>query len=112
MHFITCFDDRWMDNTRRFVAEAGAPAEYHAETASRCFGYFAAFERARQAVANNEMDLHERLYTYCVIEYLPQGIHPAQPDGQTHWFRWTDDAGWQSIEQPACTRQILGFALG
>ena len=116
MYFITCFDRRWLENAELMCAEnpprdSDGKLPYHANTATRCFGYFSDLARAKAAVERNEMDLHECLYIYCVIEHLPEGIHPLDLDTPPLWYGWRENA-WTPIEAPEATRQMIGFALG
>ncbi len=124
MHFITCFDERYMENARRFnggepYAPEGAPETKYLEGAShRTFGYFSSLERALQAVRRNEYDLHECLYTWCVVETLGEGIHPVfdieNIGSNERWFRWSDEGQqWEPVQRPEWFQSVIGgFALG
>ncbi len=123
MHFITCFDENWLENQRRFFGFVECPRDdgkaVYLSSHTRTFGYFVELERALQAVRRNEMDLHECLYTWCVVEHLPEGIHPMGADldalgSNEHWFRWDYELrAWQSTSRPAELERVCGgFALG
>lgn len=116
MYFVTCFDERWMENLRRCMG-LSKPAEgeplYLEEARSRCFGYFGDRADAERAVPANSMDLQERLYRWCVIEHLPQGIHPLGDSSQNLWFCWSETArAWQPCPQPPECEQTVNFSLG
>lgn len=123
MHFITCFDENYLENSRRFQGGNDVPRDAqgrveYLRASHRTFGYFADHARAVEAVLRNEMDLHECLYTWCVVETLGEGIHPFgdldHPGSNETWFRWDLVQGrWEPVSRPACFDHILGgFALG
>lgn len=116
MYFVTCFNEHWMESLRRFAGLSSfsdAQGQGAAEARSRCFGYFAKRSDAERAVLANSMDLHECLYTWCVIEHLPEGIHPLGDADQNLWFRWSEQAqAWQPCQQPEECEQSVNFSLG
>ncbi len=109
-YFITCFDDRWMESTRRFFDNEQSNGE---TGSSQCFGYYADRAKAEAAVERNACDLHECLYTWAVVEGLPEGIHPGPPhnDEFETWYQWVDGK-WTRAIKPECLRQMASFSIG
>lgn len=119
MYFINCFDDNYLENAQATLAE-NPPRDvttgqviYHQQAAHRRFGYFVDKTTVVRAVRENWGDLQEHLYSYCVVEFLPEGSHPFPDEQDRTWFKW--DSGnqkWAPCEQPAVFDSFAGFALG
>ena len=78
---------------------------------SRCFGYKDNFDDAQRCVIENCMDLHEYLYEYAVIEYIPTGIHPFREF--EYWYKFNHDTKkFDPIKKPEAFKEICNFALG
>ena len=109
-YFITCFDDRWMENTRRFFDNEQPTGE---QGSTRCFGYYADRGVAESAVERNACDLHECLYTWAVVEGVGEGIHAgAMTDGENQtWYQWVDGK-WTRAVRPNYLSNICGFSIG
>jgi len=123
MHFITCFDENYLENARRFQSPKPEHLDekrnvQYLSAAHRTFGYFLDREQAVQAVLRNAGDLHECLYTWCVVETLDEGIHPLgdleNPGANETWFHWNEQTDrWEPVQRPTCFACIAGgFALG
>lgn len=105
MHFITAMTQETLVNIDRFNnGKPGMPGAY-----SRTFGFFITDERAKIAVCNNEMDLHEMLYDFLVIEQIDEGIHEFAT--AQSWYEWVGD-NWEACNEPDVVGKYLSLGDG
>lgn len=77
---------------------------------SRTFGHYRSLKRAMQAVRDNRGEMHECLYTYLVVESVPEGVL-AQAKA-LHWFRWDGrKRGWTEIAETPFPG-VVNFGMG
>lgn len=78
---------------------------------SRCFGFYADLETAKERLKNNTMDINETIYNYAVIEEVGEGIHYY---AQKRWFYKFDyEKGiYYPIDEPEELKQIVNFGIG
>jgi hypothetical protein len=118
-----------MVEVHRYVEKlAGKRGYYYPSLGSRTFGFYFKKEQAIAAVERNQSDMHERMYTWIVIEpYHTWGIHPISAALDTEgdvdeslWFKWevTDSSKenysgrWVRAERPEETKHTVCFAVG
>lgn len=78
MYFITCFEKY----------EKGKNAWPYVG-AIRTFGYYPHKEWAIEDLHKNNLDIHEMVYDYAVIEKIPMGLYPLAEE--TIFFKWDDE---------------------
>jgi len=78
---------------------------------SRCMGYYSNPWDADEDVRNNNLDIHEYLYKYAVIEKVREGLYPCCIK---RWFyKWDDvDKLYEPIEEPECVKGFANFWNG
>lgn len=100
MFFITCFQKCEL-----------ASDKFPKIGATRTFGYFPTKDLAEEALRSNSCDMYEYLYSYAVLEEIPEGIHPIC--NNRAFFRFDPDKnGYFPIEEPKIFEHYLNFALG
>ncbi len=99
MYFITTLERLPSDN----VYDCGA---------MRCVGYYDTFEAAETTVVNNNCDICEYLYNYCVIEKIEQGLYRYALEGGRWFYKYNFEGTYDKIEEPEEFKHIAGFALG
>ena len=75
----------------------------------RTFGYYRGFNAALQAVKENRCNMHERLYSYLVMERIGEGVHSTCDDEQ--WFHWSGRK-WSPCRKPKALIGFTNWALG
>ncbi len=75
----------------------------------RSVGFFYSLHDAIESVESNASDIHERVYTYAVIERVSEGIY-YQVDSET-WFEWVDNK-YVKCKKPAKYRSTRNFGIG
>ena len=78
MYFITCFQK--YEQTKYGVPDVG---DY------RTFGYYTHKERAIECLHNNNLDIHEDMYDYAVVEKIPMGLYPLAEE--RIFFKWDEE---------------------
>lgn len=78
MYFVTCFQR--YEQTRLGVPDIGC---------SRTFGYYNDRDTAIKMVELNNLDIQERVYTYAVIEFIPEGLYNLAEE--RIFFKWNED---------------------
>ena len=78
MYFVTCFQKYEID-------KLGWPDI----GAARTFGYYNDREVAIKMVELNNLDIHECLYDYAVVEYIPEGLYNVAEE--RIFFKWNED---------------------
>ena len=76
MWFITLFEKYITTNTAPDIGEF------------RTVGYYPSKEIAIEDVLTNAVDMHEDMYKFAVIEFIPCGIY--QPASEKIFFEWDD----------------------
>ncbi len=77
----------------------------------RTFGYYFSKDSAIKAVKENQSDIHECLYTYVVIEAIPEGIHRNVIE--KIWFRWnTQTKKWNKLNKEPKIAKFCNWAMG
>ena len=78
---------------------------------SRCVGYFATFERAEEALAENECDINEAdTYPLAVIERVQEGLYPATEE---LWYKWNGLLGrYVPCDKPDQFKNFCNFGIG
>jgi len=78
----------------------------------RCVGYYFDLDVAIKAVLNNDCDIYEFSYKYCVIEKVKQGLYYFPRD--QFWFQWDHEKeGYVQLkEKPNLFKRIGGFGIG
>lgn len=86
MYFITCFQKYEIDKSG--WRDVGA---------IRTFGYYDTRSVAIRAVKLNNCDIHECLYDYAVIEYIPDGLYNVAEE--RIFFKWNEKLyGYKEIK--------------
>lgn len=75
----------------------------------RCVGYFTDLKRAFEAVTNNEQNIYENFYKYCVIESYEPGLFPLNLD--RYFFEWQENTYIQ-IDEPIEVNKVCNFSIG
>ena len=78
MYFITCFE--------KYI-KTHKDCPYIGD--HRTFGYYPHKEWAVEDLHSNNLDIHEDMYEYAVIEKIPMGLY--QLAEETTYFKWDDD---------------------
>lgn len=78
MYFITCFQK--YEQTKYGVPDVG---DY------RTFGYYPHKERAIECLHNNNLDIHEDMYDYAVVEEIPMGLYTLAEE--RIFFKWDEE---------------------
>ena len=100
MYFITCF--------RKYEKK---PTGYPDIGASRTVGYYPHKEWAIEDLHINNLDIHEYLYDYAVIEKIPMGLY--QPADETIYFKWDEDKqGFYEIDGAGMQDCFGNYAFG
>jgi hypothetical protein len=55
-------------------------------SSTRCVGYYLNFDDAHDSVINNDCDIFEYFYTYCVIEKIDAGLYQHAYGKDKRWF--------------------------
>ena len=78
---------------------------------SRCIGYFSKQEDAIETIESNWGDFWETIYSYAVIENVPEGVY--QLDFNPLWFKYdTNTEKYKQIDRPKETLHQCGFGIG
>ena len=93
MYFITCLekDGNEMKNGKPDYGD------------TRTFGYEETYEEAERALNRNVCDMHEFLYSFAVIENIPEGKINTEKEEEENrtWFEYEKDKdGFFKIEKP------------
>lgn len=114
--FVTCFDDNWAHDSQEFLKPTGPGGEpnYSKHQHARTFGFFFDEKQAKYHVKNNISDLHERLYTYAVVEGLLPGLYAGlSTSNPMTWYHWEDHMNqWVETERPWWTERTINFSIG
>ena len=78
MYFITCFEG--YGKTKLGWPDIGS---------SRTVGYYPHKEWAVEDLNSNNLDIHEDMYDYAVIEKIPMGLYPVAEE--TIYFKWDEE---------------------
>jgi hypothetical protein len=105
MYFITAMTQEKIVNIGRFYNGVSSIPGAH----SRTFGFFITEERAKNAVSNNEMGLHETLYDFLVVEQIDEGIY--EPTTSQLWYEWIDDK-WEECNAPDAVNRYCSLGDG
>jgi len=78
----------------------------------RCVGFYFDLDVAITAVLNNDCDIYEGSYTYCVIEELKQGLYYFPRE--EFWFKWNVKENNYVLlkKKPRKFKNIGGFGVG
>lgn len=77
---------------------------------SRTWGWYSNLAEAEHAVLINELDIHERLYEYVVIEECYEGLVIGWYECEKHWFHWNDELEkYEKCEEPETEKSIIGY---
>jgi hypothetical protein len=82
--------------------------------ATRCVGYYETFNEANETVINNECDICEYLYDYCVIEKVSPGLYQYAMRGIDRWFyKFNDETKqYDPIDEPEEFAHLVGLGIG
>jgi hypothetical protein len=73
-------------------------------------GFVKSFEVANDIVSNNYNDIWENKYTYCVIEYIEEGI--KQPVLKRWFYKYNEDEdGYKEIDEPINFKNYHNFVI-
>ena len=65
---------------------------------SRTFGYYRDRDVAIRMVQLNNLDIHEYLYNYAVVEYIPEGLYNIAEERV--FFQWNEKTkAFEQIEE-------------
>lgn len=80
--------------------------------ATRTFGFYHKLNDAREALNENQCDMHEYLYQFAIIEKMYPGIHPCCYDeNDFEWYKYNPKkGGFYITENPP--DGTVNFALG
>jgi hypothetical protein len=78
MYFITCFEK--YEKTKLGWPNIGS---------NRTFGYYPHKEWAIEDLHNNNLDMHEAVYDYAVVEKIPMGLY--QLAEERIFFKWDEE---------------------
>lgn len=99
MYFITCFSELKLDETG-----------YPDLGAVRTMGYYPKYEMAEEDLNSNNCNMHEYLYTYAVIEEIPEGIY--QTCTARTFFKFDKDKnGYFRIDPPSILENFSNIAF-
>lgn len=73
------------------------------------FGYYKELIDAERALKENRLDMHEYMYDYAIIEWIPEGIHANANAIGWHKFNRIKNA-FESI--PMNKTIFVNFAIG
>ena len=77
----------------------------------RTWGYYKLYDNALLALNHNWTDMWENCYDFAVLEKMDEGVCPYCEE--RHWFKYDIERnGYFEIEEPACVKCIVNFALG
>ena len=99
MWFITVFE--------KYVKTNAAPdiGEF------RAIGYYSHKEMAIEDVLENAIDMHEDMYKYAVIEFIPCGLY--QPATEKIFFEWDDQSGhYLEVDSENFSDDFGNYAIG
>lgn len=78
---------------------------------TRCVGYVASLDKAKEILENNECDICETCYNYATIENIPEGIY--QYDTSPIWFKFNElEEKYEECNKPEESKNWAGFAIG
>lgn len=78
---------------------------------TRCVGYVASLDKAKEILENNECDICETCYNYATIENIPEGIY--QYDTSPIWFKFNElEEKYIECNKPEESKNWTGFAIG
>lgn len=78
----------------------------------RTVGWFSNLEDATLAVIQNQYDIWEFSYWFCIIEEVRSGFYPI-PVEREWWYRYSeDDKGYIKIEKPSLFEGVSNFGIG
>lgn len=99
MWFITVFE--------KYVKTNAAPdiGEF------RPIGYYPHKEMAIEDILENAIDMHEDMYKYAVIEFIPCGLY--QPATEKIFFEWDDQSGhYLEVDYENFSDDFGNYAIG
>ena len=100
MYFITCFQK--YEQTKCGVPDVG---DY------RTFGYYPHKERAIECLHNNNLDIHEDMYDYAVVEKIPMGLYPLADE--RIFFKWDEEKrGFFEIDGTEFANNFGNYVFG
>ena len=78
----------------------------------RCVGYYKDFDTAKDVVINNNCDINETCYDFCIIENVPEGLY--RYDYNPVWFRWNSETEHYEVIDyvPEQYKGEIGFSVG
>jgi hypothetical protein len=80
---------------------------------TRCVGYYKTFEDANECVVNNNGDIWEYLYDYCVIEKIEEGLYRYAFDNDRHFYKFNlEIKKYDPIDAPEEFDGIVGLSIG
>lgn len=101
MYFITCFQ-KYEQDERTHIPDIGS---------LRTFGYYPYKELAVEDLHKNNLDIHECLYNYAVIEKIPMGLYPIAEE--TIYFKWDEEKrGFYEISSADMQDNFGNYAFG
>lgn len=79
---------------------------------SRTPGFYHEFERAEQALKDNELDLNEAgYYPYAVIEEVYAGLYMFPR--KEFWYKWNQEKEcYESTDKPERFKKTFGWGIG
>ena len=99
MWFITVFEKYVKTNTAPDIGEF------------RPIGYYPHKEMAIEDVLENAIDMHEDMYKYAVIEFIPCGLY--QPATEKIFFEWDDQSGhYLEVDSENFSDDFGNYAIG
>lgn len=80
---------------------------------TRCVGYYESFKDAEDSVINNDFNIFEYLYDYCVIEKIEQGIYKYSGQNNRWFYKFNlDTKNYEYIKEPEEFKHMCGFSIG
>ena len=100
MYFITCFEK--YEKNKNGIPDVGD---------ARTVGYYPHREWAIEDLHNNNLDIHEYLYDYAVVEKIPMGLYSLVEE--TIYFKWNEDKqGFYEIDGTNMQDCFGNYAFG
>lgn len=80
----------------------------------RCVGYFETFDEADESVLNNNCDIWETIYDYCVVEKIKSGIYQYSFNEKDRLFYKFNmkTRKYDPINTPKEFEGIVGLSIG
>ena len=77
----------------------------------RTIGYYQHKEMAIEDVLENAIDMHEDMYKYAVIEFIPCGLY--QPATEKIFFEWDGQSGhYLEVDSENFSDDFGNYAIG